>query len=58
MKKNYTVMFIFFMVASITSGLALTSISTNFMLIGVIFATIFLLCAAFVEGKRREKAKT
>lgn len=57
MKKNYTVMFLMFFVASIVGGLALKNIFSNSMIVGVGLGTVFLLCSAFFAGKNQSISK-
>ncbi|MBP0727356.1 hypothetical protein J5Y03_19635 [Bacillus sp. RG28] len=57
MKKNYTLMFLMFFVASIAGGLALKSIFDYSMLVGVGLGSVFLLCSAFFAGKSQKTPK-
>ncbi|MBM6616673.1 hypothetical protein [Bacillus suaedaesalsae] len=52
MQKNYTVMFLFLFVASLSGGLALKDIFQYSMLVAVGVGTVFLLCSAYFAGKK------
>ncbi len=53
-QRNYTVLFLILMTASISGGLVLKKYVEDSMFIGILGATIFLLCAAFTIGRRKE----
>ncbi|WHY69603.1 hypothetical protein [Neobacillus sp. SuZ13] len=57
MKKNYTVMFLMFFVASIAGGVVLKNIFDYSMIVGVGLGTVVLLCSAFFAGKKQKIPK-
>jgi hypothetical protein len=57
MKKNYTVMFLMFFVASIAGGLAFKNSFDYSMVIGVGLGICCLLCSAFFAGNNRKTPK-
>ncbi|KAA0547080.1 hypothetical protein FZW96_13950 [Bacillus sp. BGMRC 2118] len=57
MKKNYTVMFLFFFMTSIAGGMALKDHFYYSVVVGVSFGLVFLLCSAFFAGKREQKTR-
>ncbi|MGE6415543.1 hypothetical protein ACQKDD_15360 [Planococcus kocurii] len=58
MKKNYTVMFLMFFVASIMGGLALKNIFDYSVVAGFGLGTVFLLCSVFFAVKNQNTPKT
>ena len=56
--RNYTVMFLMLVVASITGGMALKGVYDYSMLVGVGLAFLFLLCSALSLSKNKRKTKT
>jgi hypothetical protein len=57
MKKNYTVMFLMFFVASIAGGLAFKNSFDYSMVVGVGLGVVFLLCSAFFAGNNQKTSK-
>jgi hypothetical protein len=55
MKKNYTVLFLFLFIASITGGLALKNVLEYSMIVGVGLGIIFLVCSIYFVGKSQKK---
>ena len=57
MKKNYTVMFLMFFVASIMGGFALNNIFDYSMVVGFGLGIMFLLCSVFFAVKNQNNPK-
>jgi hypothetical membrane protein len=56
MRRSYTVFFLCLFIACITAGLGFERHFDYAMLIGTALGIFFLICAAFVMGKKRRKS--
>lgn len=57
MKRNYTLMFLMFFVASIMGGFALKNTFDYSMIVGYGFGTVFLLCSVIFAVKNQNTPK-